>query len=268
MKRLCICITICSLWVVSTFAAETATFVFKDGKIEFGKLFKVENENVFALITGDDGLQKDVSILKSSLVEVIFDSGEKLDLSLSSYPPVKETPQPSSTITQETTTIPASTVNQTDMQNTTSTPLTRPIIPLEPSEYRNPFVYAAYSSVVPGLGQVIQKQYIKGAVSFGLLGISIGGTIYSWSSTSKFYLTMENARKRSGSYSDEDFEKFVFRKRGAQVISIVTGILYIVNIADAAYDAHIFNKCLENNRIHHTMQLENESVGYTFSLNF
>ncbi|WP_306353059.1 DUF5683 domain-containing protein [Flavobacterium sp. '19STA2R22 D10 B1'] len=102
-----------------------------------------------------------------------------------------------------------------------------------------------YSAVLPGLGQIYNKQYWKVPIVY----IGIGAGIYFYSTNNQEYNRYRDAYKRrlAGFRDDEfaalddarliDAQKFYQRNRNLSIL--VTAGLYILNIVDANVSAHL-----------------------------
>jgi len=231
----------CAILIISQLSlglclGQTATFIYKNGKVEFGELKKMLADSVYLEKTGAGGVRENIAIPKKMLSEVVFDSGDKLNLSLSEYPPYS-TPDAAKPIG----TSPAQGRNQDGSAAPPAASMQiAPTVPL--SQLRSPFVYGGFSTVVPGLGQFLQGEKGKGAICFGVVGLSVLGAMLAWNSTTTAYDNLERNKSADGSYKDPDFHKFTFRLHGAEILTCVSAMLYLLNIADATADAFAFNR--------------------------
>jgi len=217
--------------------AETATFVYNNGKVEFGDFKKISGDSVYVETVDNGGAHKSFAIAKSSLSEVVFDSGEKLNLALAEYPPSSASSSPSSTAAA------AVAKQQTAALTATAVPtMALPPSNALPSTIRNPFTYGGLSAIVPGLGQALQGDYAKGAVCFALVGLTVGGSLAAWNSTTTAYNNLQQTKSAEGLYNNSDYQSFTVRLHGSEILTCVSAVLYLLNIADATADAVIFNK--------------------------
>ncbi len=222
------------LFFIGMSIGETATFIYKNGTVEFGEFRRMSADSVFLEKTVNGSTRESAVISKKSLSEVVFDSGDKLNLSLSEYPASasREAAQP----------IPASQARTHEPSAAVSSAPSHADPAGPPARSMSPFVYGGFSAVVPGLGQFLQGERSKGAICFGVVGVSVLGVLLAWNSTTDAYDNLQSGKSRSGSYRDADYRKFTFRLHGSQLLTCVSAVLYALNIADAAADAFAYNK--------------------------
>lgn len=111
---------------------------------------------------------------------------------------------------------------------------------------------AFYSAVLPGLGQINNKQYWKVPIVYAGMGVGI----YFYSRNNKQYKRYRNAYKRRlAGFTDDEFtnqttgEKTLsddalidaqkFYSKNKDLSLLATGIFYILNIVDANVSAHL-----------------------------
>jgi hypothetical protein len=222
------------LFFIGVCFGETATFIYKNGKVEFGEFKRMAADSVFLEKVGNAGSREIAVIPKKLLSEVVFDSGDKLNLSLSEYPTSAsmETGNP----------VVSSQAHNQDASGPAPSGSLRVAPFVSPPRLRSPFVYGGFSAVVPGLGQFLQGEQAKGAICFGVVGVSVLGAMLAWNSATNAYNNCQNNKSLSGSYRDSDYRKFIFRLHGAELLTGVSAVLYLLNIADATADAFVFNK--------------------------
>lgn len=113
-------------------------------------------------------------------------------------------------------------------------------------KYRSPKKAALMSTIVPGLGQVYNKKYWKVPIIYA----GIAGLAYSLNFNQSEYITYLNAYKNrlnkipdnfpSTIYSDEYLNsEQQYYKRYRNLTVIGASLLYLLNIVDAAVDAHM-----------------------------
>ena len=135
-------------------------------------------------------------------------------------------------------------------------PVTEPIDEEKKKEH-SPKLATALSAALPGLGQVYNKKYWKVPIIY----IGVGALVYAISFNSTEYNTFKNAyslridgdpntidifdlQLDNGlpKYTDESLLNLKdFYRRNRDVSYIFMGVLYMLNIVDAAVDAHFFN---------------------------
>lgn len=122
-------------------------------------------------------------------------------------------------------------------------------IPSDSSSH-NPKKAAAFSAVLPGLGQAYNKKYWKIPVvyaAFGVLG-------YFYADNNQNYKTYKEAYKFRTDDNPATFDNFVgiytdenlkvlrdYYRRNLELTVIVGAAVYILNIIDATVDAHLFD---------------------------
>ncbi len=120
------------------------------------------------------------------------------------------------------------------------------------SYIRSPLKASLYSAIFPGLGQLYNKKYIKAPIVLGIIGTGIGFIKYydtQYKRYHKAYLAELSGLPHEFSGIDgmtpqvlanaEDSER-----RNRDYAIVLTALAYILNIVDAAVDAHlsIFDK--------------------------
>jgi len=111
----------------------------------------------------------------------------------------------------------------------------------------SPAKAAFYSAVLPGLGQLHNKQYWKIPVIYA----SMGAGIYFYSWQNKQYNRYRDAYKRrlAGFTDDEFFDRGItdatlidaqrFHKKNKDLAILATALVYILNIVEANVSAHL-----------------------------
>jgi hypothetical protein len=232
--KLRLSIVMIGLFFIGLCMGETATFIYKNGKVEFGEFKRMSADSVFLEKVGNAGARENAVISKKLLSEVVFDSGDKLNLSLSEYPAASST--------ETGNPVASSPARSQDAAGIAPTGSSRFAPVALPSRLRSPFVYGGFSSVAPGLGQFLQGEQTKGALWFGAVGVSILGAALAWNSTTNAYNNCQNNKSKNGSYREADYRKFTYRLHGAELLTGVSAVLYALNIADATADAFTYNK--------------------------
>ena len=114
----------------------------------------------------------------------------------------------------------------------------------------SPSKAALMSACLPGLGQIYNKKYWKIPIIYAGLGV----LTYFIVSNSQEYSKYKNAYNESinndttGKYqdlvnkysSDDLLGAREYYRRNLEISCIFTGVFYILNIVDAAVDAHLF----------------------------
>lgn len=117
---------------------------------------------------------------------------------------------------------------------------------------RSPLKASLYSAILPGLGQLYNKKYIKAPIVLGVIGAGIGFIKYydnRYNKYHKAYLAELSGQKHQ--FSDvagispkvlanaQDSER-----RNRDYAIVLTSLAYLLNIVDATVDAHlsIFDK--------------------------
>ena len=109
---------------------------------------------------------------------------------------------------------------------------------------------ALMSAVLPGLGQIYNKKYWKPPIIYAGLGV----LTYFIVTNANQYKTYKGAYIESANgdstgtyqdlvakYSAEDLlSAREYYRRNLEISCLLTGLLYILNIVDAAVDAHLF----------------------------
>ena len=113
----------------------------------------------------------------------------------------------------------------------------------------SPHKATIYSAILPGLGQAYNKKYWKIPVIYGLTGV----LTYFAVDNNKEYIIYKDAYKWrlddnsatvdkfEGIYSDEDLRILKnYYRRNRDLSFIGMGVVYLLNVVDAAVDAHLF----------------------------
>ncbi|MBO4645586.1 MAG: hypothetical protein J5642_03620 [Bacteroidales bacterium] len=113
----------------------------------------------------------------------------------------------------------------------------------------SPKIAIALSAVIPGAGQVYNKRWWKVPIVYGALAVS-GGLVYYFSremvgyrNEYRYRMTGETEKldPRFSEYNDESVLSLKQEFTRYMEISVAaTGIIYMLNIIDAAVDAHLY----------------------------
>lgn len=134
----------------------------------------------------------------------------------------------------------------------------RDTIPLDPNlfERHSPKKATFLSLALPGLGQIYNKKYWKVPIIYA----GLAGTIYfAIQEKNQFKELKEAYIKRVDNdpntvdtkyrnYSDQNMlSKIDFHRRNRDLLFIASGIVYALNVVDAAVDAHLYYFDLSDN---------------------
>ncbi|MGB0882287.1 MAG: DUF5683 domain-containing protein [Vicingaceae bacterium] len=135
-------------------------------------------------------------------------------------------------------------------QLTKKEPLPSDTLKIELTNPHSPNKAALFSAVIPGLGQVYNKKYWKVPIVYA----TIGTTLYFGFSNQKNFKKYRSAYKArldndpttidefEGSLTNTALESNIdFYQRNRDLSFILAGVFYVLNIVDAAVDAHLFN---------------------------
>ena len=122
------------------------------------------------------------------------------------------------------------------------------IILKKPAKYHSPKKAAAFSAIIPGAGQIYNKKWWKLPIIYA----GTAGLVYSFQFNNSRYVKYLDAYKTRidddpsttdgySLYSDEQLETlFKYYHRNRDLTIIGGALLYVLNIVDAAVDAHLF----------------------------
>lgn len=106
------------------------------------------------------------------------------------------------------------------------------------------------SAALPGLGQVYNKKYWKVPIIWGGIGTSLYFGFSNQKSFTKFRKAYGNRIDDDPSTTDE-YEDVLspeglkanmdYHQKNRDLSFVIAGVLYILNVVDAAVDAHLFN---------------------------
>lgn len=123
-------------------------------------------------------------------------------------------------------------------------------IKISPVKTHSPTKAALFSTIVPGLGQAYNKKYWKMPIVYAGMGVSLYFAISNHVSFKKFktaYIIRldsdpDTADEFDGVLSEEGLQANMdFHQRNRDLSYIFVGLFYVLNIVDAAVDAHLFN---------------------------
>ena len=153
-------------------------------------------------------------------------------------------------------------------------------LPNDITEIHSPHKATMYSALIPGLGQAYNKKYWKLPVIYGLTGIFIYSFDYNNNQYNKFtnaYIDMKSGKIDSfEGYSNpetiNDIRDNFKRNRDLNVISLAA--IYLLNVLDAAVDAHLMDYDISDDlslklqpSLINTYSNQN-AIGFSLSLNF
>lgn len=116
-------------------------------------------------------------------------------------------------------------------------------------EQHSPHKASIMSLVLPGLGQVYNKKYWKVPIIYAGMGASL---YYAFEERSLFREFKEAYLKRVdddpqtedlkyANYTNQNMLSLIdYHRRSRDIFFILTGVVYALNIVDAAVDAHLF----------------------------
>ncbi len=157
---------------------------------------------------------------------------------------------------------------------------------IESKKFHSPTKATLFSAVLPGLGQIYNRKYWK----LPILYTGLGALTYFIIDNNNEYVKFKNeysARLSSDSlamdpaynlYSDNNIitRKDYFR-RSRDLLVIITGIVYLINIIDATVDAHLYDfdisedisfRLLPNVQNSFVDKRKSYSLGLKFTLKF
>ena len=109
---------------------------------------------------------------------------------------------------------------------------------------------ALFSTIIPGLGQAYNKKYWKMPIIYTAIGTSLYFGISNQRNFKKYKTAYTNRLdddpntidEFDGRLTDAGLEANIdFHQRNRDLAFIVAGLFYVLNIVDAAVDAHLFN---------------------------
>ena len=114
-------------------------------------------------------------------------------------------------------------------------------IPIDTIPKHNPKRAALMSAMVPGLGQAYNRKYWKLPIIYS----GIGAGVYFISSNSKLMADMKtelDLNKGNANFNITPLQQdYLYYKRNRELNIIMMGLLYFINIVDAAVDAHLYD---------------------------
>lgn len=126
---------------------------------------------------------------------------------------------------------------------------TKPAVKKVPGKYHSPKKASILSAVIPGAGQIYNKKYWKVPVIYA----GFAGLAYSFQFNQSHYVKYRNALKYRldddasttddyiGIYSDDQLGTLYRYYHRYRDLTVIGGMaLYLLNIVDAAVDAHLF----------------------------
>ena len=146
----------------------------------------------------------------------------------------------------------------------------------------NPKIAIALSAVIPGAGQIYNKKWWKMPIIYAGLATS-SYLVYRFATRMNIYKKEYRCRMQEGygipspelaNYSDDNIlTTKKYYQRNMELSIAATAIIYLLNIVDAAVDAHLFYFDISEDlslqitpQIQPRNYLENESYGVTLAL--
>ena len=146
---------------------------------------------------------------------------------------------------------------------------------IEDLDYLNPFFYGSMSSIVPGSGQLLQRKYIKSPVYFVTISGLSALSVIMWKKTDDKYKEMIYTKsfESNSEVNRKIVDDFMLYRRIARIGTVAGGVLYILNILDSIYDAHLYNKALYKRKarsktIKQSLNIDKTSAEYKVTFNF
>ena len=147
------------------------------------------------------------------------------------------------------------------------------------TKVHSPTKAAIFSAAIPGLGQAYNKKYWKIPIIF----VGIGTFLYFATSNHYSFKKFKTAYSMridgnentidqyDGLLSDEGIlSNMEYHQRNRDLSYIIAGLLYVLNIVDAAVDAHLFNFPKNDNlsfNLHPNLELtSNNKISKGFKL--
>ena len=123
-------------------------------------------------------------------------------------------------------------------------------INVKPIKTHSPGKASLFSAVVPGLGQAYNKKYWKMPIIYAGIGTSLYFAISNHNNFKKFKnaytIRLDNDPNTTdefdGILTDEGIQANMdYHQRNRDLSYIVASLFYVLQIVDAAVDAHLFN---------------------------
>ena len=123
-------------------------------------------------------------------------------------------------------------------------------IKVKPVKTHSPTKATLFSVAIPGLGQAYNKKYWKMPIIYAGMGLSLYFAISNHNSFKKFKTAYGNRidgdvntiDEFDDVLSDEGLQANMdYHQRNRDLSYIIAGLFYVLNIVDAAVDAHLFN---------------------------
>jgi hypothetical protein len=112
----------------------------------------------------------------------------------------------------------------------------------------------AYSAILPGLGQIYNKQAWKTTIIYGAEAVVTYFAITNYKGASRLkeeYLNKTNGRPVSSSYTNYSAESLLnlhnAYEKNFELSLIIGGVVYLLNIVDALVYAHLFSFDISDN---------------------
>jgi len=123
-------------------------------------------------------------------------------------------------------------------------------IKVKPIKVHSPTKATLFSTALPGLGQVYNKKYWKVPIIYAGIGTSMYFAISNHKSFKKFKKAyglrvdgdINTLDEFDGRLSEEGLlANMDYHQRNRDLSYIIAGLFYVLNIVDAAVDAHLFS---------------------------
>ncbi|MGV3460526.1 MAG: DUF5683 domain-containing protein [Flavobacterium sp.] len=131
-----------------------------------------------------------------------------------------------------------------------------------------------YSAIVPGLGQIYNKDYWKVPIVYGAMGISLYYYIWNNDKYHEYRDAYKNnlaGRPNTGELAGIDSDRLIrgqrFHQRNRDLSMLITVAFYILNIVDANVSAHLsqFNV---NENLTFKPQFQQNQIDYKHNMGF
>lgn len=123
-------------------------------------------------------------------------------------------------------------------------------IKVKPAKIHSPTKATLFSTVIPGLGQAYNKKYWKVPIIYAGIGTSLYFAIANHKNFREFKTAyglridgdVSTIDEYDGVLSEAGIKANMdYHQRNKDLLYIISGLIYVLNIVDAAVDAHLFN---------------------------
>jgi len=121
------------------------------------------------------------------------------------------------------------------------------------SEKHSPAKATIYSVLVPGLGQVYNRKYWKVPIVYAAAAGLAYGIQFNNKEYIRFKTAWENVENKvpdefNGARSAEELKHYMSNyRRNRDLLVMLSGVAYALNIVDAAVDAHLYDYSVDDN---------------------